>query len=195
MKDGIQAQRDYMMEQTETITVGGLDNYRLDEIRPAVKINRHGNSANHTAAQLIVFEDIITQEGKFEASPFDRVYRKPNGSYVFTGNRRNISKMRGYFRDGTFLSSITFWGYRNLRGFTVKALWRKLPGNEDQTTEFTIVDPINLKDPINNESQNTKNVEGNGKPAGETREVTKKPTIPEGNPPRIQHQEIYQKPP
>eukprot|EP00956_Cyclotella_meneghiniana_P008352 scaffold11188_cov43-Cyclotella_meneghiniana.AAC.3 len=194
MKDGIRAQRDYM-EQTETITVGGLGNYRLDEIRPAMKINRQGNSANHTAAQLIVLEDIITKDGKFEASPFDGVYRKPNGNYVFTGNRRNTTKMREYFREGTFLSSITFWGYRNLRGFTVKALWRKLPENEDQTTEFTIVDPVNLKDPINKESQQIRNTEVNSEPVEGIKEVTNKPTVPEGNPPPIQLQEIYQKPP
>ena len=103
--------------------------------------------------------------------------------------------MRGYFREGTFLRSITFWGYRNKQGFTVKALWRKLPENEDQTTEFTIVDPINLKDPINNESQYIRNAEANSKPAGEIKEVTNKPIIPAGNPPPIQHQEIYQKPP
>eukprot|EP00956_Cyclotella_meneghiniana_P024498 scaffold49256_cov25-Cyclotella_meneghiniana.AAC.2 len=66
MKDGIRAQREYM-EQTETITVGGLGNYRLDEIRPAMKINRQGNSANHTAAQLIVLN--IDDPAPAPASP------------------------------------------------------------------------------------------------------------------------------
>eukprot|EP00956_Cyclotella_meneghiniana_P016206 scaffold25490_cov68-Cyclotella_meneghiniana.AAC.4 len=183
------------MEQTETITVGGLGNYRLDEIRPAVKINRQGNSANHTAAQLIVLEDIINQEGKSEASPFDGIYRKPNGSYVFTGSRRNLSKLREYFREGTFLDNITFWGYRNLRGFTVKALWRKLPGSEDKSTEFTIVDPANMKEPSTNENQNIGQVVETGKPVGATKEATEKPKVPAGNPPPIQYQEIYQKPP
>eukprot|EP00956_Cyclotella_meneghiniana_P009402 scaffold12986_cov68-Cyclotella_meneghiniana.AAC.8 len=181
MKEGIRCQRDYM-EQTETITVVGLGYFPLKESTPVLKVNGHGNSSGHTAAQLIVLEDVLTRAGNFEASPFDGVYEKPNGSYVFTGSRKYTSKMRDYFREGAFLSSLILWGFTNHRDQTVKAFWRKLPENDDNTTEHTIIDPQSM-DHVN------------GADMEEVAESQVAPAIPLGHPPPISYQDQFQRPP